>query len=392
MDELTKVMNNKRFGALLSAILVLSGCAPTSAYVSSIGARSLNGRAAILPDTQSLEVPLKDSARTMAFGHSGAFPYMLNTDSEGSAAGSVTIDRDGFQGLGFAQREVSLTYNGTPTTFDVRTYSYSGKSELLLEHNYRQWYGYPAQGLLLLSIPLDAAIDVVALGGMIVAAPFVYGISAIKGSKSNAQSHPQSTAGDGASTPDTSPADGHSSSVDVYIIPVEPYSFEAAEGLAHKLSTELKLNVKASLPMGPKELVPLAGGSQFAADDIIQNASNVASRLPNKSDRAITIALTTLDINDRAQPLRFLFSRNNKVSRTSVISVARMSFSTPIATASPEQTSLRLYKMTKRTIGEQFYGLSRSSNIADIMYAPIMSLEDIDAMGIDFKQALREVP
>lgn len=183
-----------------------------------------------------------------------------------------------------------------------------------------------------------------------------------------------------------------SPAITVYLIPVEPYSFEFANELAHKLSKDLKLNVRASLPMGAKELSPLSGSSQFAADEIIERAHDVAVRLPNKSDRAIAIALTTLDINERSQALRFLFAKSNKFNHTSVISTARMLYPTPVATASQEQIKLRVYKMAKRAIGELYFGLARSSNIDDIMYAPIMSLEDIDAIGMDFKQARRNEP
>lgn len=65
-------------------------------------------------------------------------------------------------------------------------------------------------------------------------------------------------------TPAELPSDVSSPAITVYLIPVEPYSFEFANELARKLSKDLKLNVKASLPMGAKELFPLSGGSQFA--------------------------------------------------------------------------------------------------------------------------------
>jgi len=60
--------------------------------------------------------------------------------------------------------------------------------------------------------------------------------------------------------------------------------------------------------------------------------------------------------------------------------------STPTVEGTQAQVSLRIYKMVKRAIGELYFGLPRSTSIADIMYAPIMSLEDIDAMGADYKR------
>jgi predicted Zn-dependent protease len=109
-------------------------------------------------------------------------------------------------------------------------------------------------------------------------------------------------------------------------------------------------------------------------------------RLPNTNEKFLVIALTTRDINDRSQSLRFLFASNDKMTHTSVISVARMFASTPTVDGTQAQVGLRIYKMVKRAIGEQYFGLPRSASIADIMYAPIMSLEDIDAMGVDYKR------
>jgi|JI6StandDraft_1071083.scaffolds.fasta_scaffold104515_1 hypothetical protein len=88
----------------------------------------------------------------------------------------------------------------------------------------------------------------------------------------------------------------------------------------------------------------------------------------------------------RSQSLRFLFASNDKISHTSVISVVRMFATTPTVEGTQAQVGLRMYKMVKRAIGEQYFGLPRSASIADIMYAPIMSLEDIDAMGVDYRR------
>lgn len=225
--------------------------------------------------------------------------------------------------------------------------------------------------------------------GFICGIQAAHGVSTICGGGSNdkAKKEPGAlTSPPKTVTPEKLPSDVSSSAITVYLIPVEPFSFEFADELARKLSKDLKLNVKASLPMGAKELSPIFGSSQFSANDIIERAHDVAARLPDRSDPSIAIALTTLDINERTQLLRFLFARNDKSNHTSVISTARMSYSTPIVTASQEQIKLRIYKMAKRAIGELYFGFARSSSIDDIMYAPIMSLEDLDAIGMDFKQ------
>lgn len=174
--------------------------------------------------------------------------------------------------------------------------------------------------------------------------------------------------------------------IDVYLVPVDDFPYPFSDQLARTLSKELNLSVRASLPMGVADLNALPNSSQLACDDIISQAHEVGLRLPNRSPKFVVIALTTRDINDRSQSLRFLFAQNHRPTHTSVISVARMFASTPSTKGTQEQVSMRVYKMVKRAIGEQYFGLSRSADITDIMYAPIMSLEDIDAMGFGYKR------
>ncbi len=176
---------------------------------------------------------------------------------------------------------------------------------------------------------------------------------------------------------------------DVHLLPVDDFSFKFADQLARRLSTDVNLRVRASLPMGAGDLKDLPNGSQLACEDIIARAHEIGLRLPNKSRRFVIIALTTRGINDRSQSLRFLLAKNDMTIQTSVISIARMFASTPSAEGTQAQVGLRIYKMTKRTIGEQYFEFRRTADIADIMYAPIMSLEDIDAMGVDYKELKR---
>lgn len=138
--------------------------------------------------------------------------------------------------------------------------------------------------------------------------------------------------------------------------------------------------------MGTRDLSPFSDVSQYPAEDIIEQANQVGTRLLDRAEHSAFIALTERDINARARQLRFLFAQHDKDKRTSVVSTARMKYGTATLPATPDQVFMRLYKMTKRSIGEQYFGYSRSGNIKDLMYSPIMSLADIDAIGTDFQQ------
>lgn len=178
----------------------------------------------------------------------------------------------------------------------------------------------------------------------------------------------------------------HVPPADVYLLPVDDFSFEFADLLARELSKELKIHVRASLPMGIGDIRPLPKNSQLAIEDLIERAHNVGRRLDSTNEKLVVIALTTRDINYRSQQLRFLFASSRKTTHTSVISIARMFDSTSKVEGTQAQVAIRIYKMVKRTIGEQYFGLPRSADLSDIMYAPIMSLEDIDSMGFDYKR------
>lgn len=173
---------------------------------------------------------------------------------------------------------------------------------------------------------------------------------------------------------------------DIYLLPVDNFPFEFTDQLAHKLSAELNLKVRASLPMGIGDLKELPNSTQLATQDVLARVHEVALRLQDTNEKFLVIALTNRDINDSSQSLHFLFASNDWKTHTSVLSVARMFASTSIADCTQTQVNLRIYKMVKRAIGEQYFGLPRSSSITDVMYAPIMSLEDIDAMGVDYKR------
>jgi hypothetical protein len=91
-----------------------------------------------------------------------------------------------------------------------------------------------------------------------------------------------------------------------------------------------------------------------------------------------------LDINEASSSVKFVFAHRDPASHTSVLSVARLGFTTAQVAATPTVIYERIYKMIKRTIGEQYLALPRSPDLGNVMYAPIMSLDDVDAMGRDY--------
>lgn len=171
--------------------------------------------------------------------------------------------------------------------------------------------------------------------------------------------------------------------VPVYLVPLDDFPEELAGALAKSLQNNLSFRVKASLRLPPLNIATAPGTTQLASDDILLQASKASSRLPEASPTTYRVFLTTKDINSRSANLRFQFSAHNKALHCSVVSLARLveyAGERPVLTA---RSVSRIQKMTKRAIGEMHLGWKRSADTSDIMYSPLMSLDELDKLGME---------
>lgn len=98
------------------------------------------------------------------------------------------------------------------------------------------------------------------------------------------------------------------------------------------------------------------------------------------------VVLTNLDINRNDSGLRYLFAQHYK--GLSVVSVARLSeanfgarlnlLSVPMIA---ERVADRAMKLMNKGLGLDRYGYALSTNKMSVMYAPVMGLSDLDAVG-----------
>ena len=70
------------------------------------------------------------------------------------------------------------------------------------------------------------------------------------------------------------------------------------------------------------------------------------------------------------------------MARTSVLSVARLAHKSDGTVAPIDLISLRTQKMLMRIVGEMKLGWKRTTDPTDLMYSPVMSIEDIDRMSL----------
>lgn len=176
--------------------------------------------------------------------------------------------------------------------------------------------------------------------------------------------------------------------VQVYLMPLDDFPAGEATRMAQELADELHLTIEAIPPMASFGMIPLQGRTQFSADEVLRKTLAIGRQLEGANENVVLIALTRRDINDSVPRLNFLFSRHDLPRLVSVVSTARLELGRPEMPAGDQLVRSRLYKMTKRAIGEQYFGMKRSTDRRDVMYAPLLSLDDLDTVGRDFLQAV----
>ena len=176
----------------------------------------------------------------------------------------------------------------------------------------------------------------------------------------------------------SSPIDG----VGLYVIPTDGVPEQFAAAVARALTKDTGLWVKSSMKVPSDNVEPFAGTNQYPADDYLPFGIRVSKQLQDTTARTYFIVVTDRDINSRSQNFRFQYSFHNPMARTSVLSVARLFYEKDGSAAPDDVVALRVQKMLLRIVGEMRFGWKRTNDPTDLMYAPIMSIEDIDRMSL----------
>ena len=178
--------------------------------------------------------------------------------------------------------------------------------------------------------------------------------------------------------PQASPVDA----VALYLLPTDGVPEDVAANIARALTKDTGLWVKSTVAVPAGNIEPFAGTNQYPAEDYLALAVPISKQLRDVSVRTYFIVLTDRDINSRSQNFRFQYSLHAPMARTSVLSLARLFYEKDGSQAPLETISLRTQKMLMRIVGEMRLGWKRSNDPADLMFAPVMSIEDIDRMSL----------
>jgi predicted Zn-dependent protease len=168
--------------------------------------------------------------------------------------------------------------------------------------------------------------------------------------------------------------------VDVWLMPLEGFPNGYVTDLIERLTKDTGLYIRATVAAGRSPSMAIPNGSQLNGEKIISELRPAMSRLSySATPRTTYIILTTDDINQGDQSLRFVFSTTIPQYNAAVVSIARMQMD-----QTPVLTKLRLFKMTKKAVGTLYYHHPRNTDMNSVMYSPIMGVDDLDMIGTDY--------
>ena len=175
-------------------------------------------------------------------------------------------------------------------------------------------------------------------------------------------------------------------SVDVLVIPADDFNEDYAKHLATVLQQRTQLSIKPTTVLGLAQVHPFDDddplAEQYDTLAIAAAALEVLAPLREQYGPAIAIVLTTKDINASDRAHRFQFAVHYSGYRLSIVSASRLAWQDNGAPASDAVIEERLMKFLLRTVGQQVYRLDRTNDIDSVMYSPIMSVADVDRMGL----------
>ena len=169
---------------------------------------------------------------------------------------------------------------------------------------------------------------------------------------------------------------------DVLLLPADDFSEAYAAHLGERLHELTGLSVRTTLAVGLGRVQLFPDRPQYDAQTLVETATPAIDRLRAQYGAVPVILLTQRDINARERSTRFSFAQHYPGWRVSVVSSARLLPGPLIGRASDATLETRLLKFLLRSVGQQVYRLPRDTDIDSVMYAPIMSLSDLDRMGM----------
>ena len=174
--------------------------------------------------------------------------------------------------------------------------------------------------------------------------------------------------------------------VPVYVVPLDDFPEDYSANVARALASQLGIRVRAGLRLPPLRIPVLPGTDQYVGEALLERAVRASARLPGLGPETYRLFLTTRDINSQTGNFRFQFSMHSPSLNCSVLSMARLVEFEDGMPRLTVRTGERTIKLAKRAVGELHLGWRRSTDPEDLMYAPLMGLEDLDRIGNEHRE------
>lgn len=181
-------------------------------------------------------------------------------------------------------------------------------------------------------------------------------------------------------------------SVAVYVVPLDDVTEALSATVAHALARQLGIRVRAGMRLPPLRIPALPGTSQVAGEALLERAARASARLPGLGPATYRLFITARDINTQSGGFRYQFSMHSPDLRCSVVSMARLFELVDGEPRLTNRTGERTVKLAKRAVGELHLGWQRSTDPDDLMYAPLMGLEDLDRIGNTHREEKPDEP
>ncbi|NVD98744.1 hypothetical protein [Massilia sp. BJB1822] len=177
--------------------------------------------------------------------------------------------------------------------------------------------------------------------------------------------------------------------VAVYLIPTENFPLLLAGNMAAMLGRDTGLTIRASAALPVEGLEPLRNSGQYAAEDFVEKVMPLAKTLSGVTPQTFFVVLTTRDLNTRAQNSLFYFASRASDTNMSVVSMARLLNYQDGLLMLDVTAATRVYKMSKRAIGEAQLGWVRNNDPDDLMFGQVSSIAALDRIGLEHKGVKR---
>lgn len=172
--------------------------------------------------------------------------------------------------------------------------------------------------------------------------------------------------------------------VSFYVIPTDDVTEQAAGTIARALTKDTGVWIKSTVWAPSDVSEPFSGTNQYPAEDYFPVGERVGRTLRDTSPNTYFIVLTNRDINSKTRNFRFQYSMHSPTVNTSVLSIARLLYNVDGSNAPGGVVTERIKKMLMRIVGEMRLGWKRTSDPKSLMYAPVMSIDDIDRMSLSY--------